>query len=62
MSESELFDILAERISCNYNPNEWGDCNYINATIAKFLDSKGFKVKCVAGYVSCDNPTNCDWM
>lgn len=60
MNELKLFSILADKISENYNPSIWGECNQINSTIAKFLSEKGFKIECIAGYVKCDNPTTVD--
>lgn len=57
MNDLELFNILADKISETHNPNHWGECNEINATIAKFLHYHKFEIECVTGYVKCDNPT-----
>ena len=56
INDQELFKILAEKITENYNPSEFGDCNEINSTIAFFLKQKGFNVKCLVGCVLLDHP------
>lgn len=40
----------------NYDRDEWGNCNEINASVAYALTELGMKVKPVVGYVTLDQP------
>lgn len=55
-NKEELLEYLFQKISETYDPNSWGDCNEINATLGKFLKNNGWEVTCVAGYVLVDHP------
>lgn len=58
MNHKELFQRLGETIGTYYNQSVWGDCNDINATLAYILKEElNMDVRCVSGYVQCDNPT-----
>lgn len=60
----ELFYKIGEVIEeSEFKPHIWGDCNNINATVAKFLTMKGFSnIIPVSGYVLCDVPDKVDYI